>query len=410
MRKHSFGFTLLLALISGVSSLGVDMGLPAIPVIERHFALLDGRGALTLSVFLAGFAVTPLFGGPLSDRFGRRPVLIGALLIYAAAAFGCAAAPSFAVLLVARVLQGSAAGVCVSLPLAIIRDSLEGPAARNSMSQVTTVLGVVPVLGPVTGAWVLLVTSWRGVYVVQGSLALLLLITVWFAFQETLHKHKRQRLTVGTLMHNYGLLLIEKVFLIHAVVYSLTFACLFAYVSASPLVLMGRMQVREQIYTLLFACTAGSQMVGAFFSGLLTRRQLAMTTLIRGGLVVMVCAASLGLVLQLLGFARPIVIMPPTMICLFCFGFLSPSLTVGALEPIPHIAGAGSGAIRSMQYFLGAGASALLAWMCARPSVNPIIAMVATMAIAAVLACALYFGTGMHTYAAKTQQEPASIA
>ena len=410
MKKHSFAFTLLLALISGVSSLGVDMGLPAMPVIERHFALLDGRGSLTLSVFLAGFAVTPLFGGPLSDRFGRRPVLIGSLLVYAAAAFACAATSSFAVLLVARALQGSAAGVCVSLPLAIIRDSLEGPAARNSMSQVTTVLGVVPVLAPVTGAWVLLVTSWRGIYVVQGSLALLLLVAVWFSFDETLHKSKRQRLTVGTLVHNYGLLLFEKVFLVHAFVYALAFACLFAYVSASPLVLMGRMHVREQVYTLLFACTAGSQMAGAFFSGLLTRKRLAMTTLIQAGLVMMLCAAGLGLVLQLFGFARPLVVMPPTMLCLFCFGFLAPSLTVGALEPIPHIAGAGSGALRSMQYFLGSATSAMLAWLCARPGVNPTLAMVATMSIAAVLASALYFGTSMHTYASKARQEPASIA
>lgn len=409
MKKHSFGFTLLLALISGVSSLGVDMGLPAMPVIETHFALLAGRGSLTLSVFLAGFAMTPLFGGPLSDKFGRRPVLIGSLLVYAAAAIGCALAPSFALLLVSRVIQGSAAGVCVSLPLAIIRDSLEGPAARNSMSQVTTVLGVVPVLAPVTGAWVLLVTNWRGIYTVQGALALLL-VAVWFSFEETLHKDKRQSLTVSTLLHNYGLLLFEKAFMVHAFVYSLVFACLFAYVSASPLVLMGRMHVREQIYTLLFALTAGSQMFGAFFSGVLTRRHLPVTTIIRAGLVVLICAASVGFGLQLLGLARPIVVMPPTMLCLFSFGFLAPSLTVGALEPIPHIAGAGSGMIRSMQCFLGAGTSAILAWLCAMPGVNPTIAMVATMAVAAVLAFGLYFGTGMHTFVAGVQDEAAPLA
>ena len=410
MKKHSFGFTLLLALISGVSSLGVDMGLPAMPVIEHHFGLLDGRGSLTLSVFLAGFAMTPLFGGPLSDRYGRRPVLVGSLLVYAAAAIGCAVSPSFAILLVSRVIQGSAAGVCVSLPLAIIRDSLEGPAARNSMSQVTTVLGVVPVLAPVTGAWVLLVTNWRGIYTVQGALALLLLVAVWFSFDETLHKDKRQSLTVGTLMHNYALLLFEKAFMVHAFVYSLVFACLFAYVSASPLVLMGRMHVREQVYTLLFALTAGSQMFGAFSSGWLTRRHVAVTTIIRAGLVVLICAASLGLVLQLLGLARPIVVMPPTMLCLFSFGFLAPSLTVGALEPIPHIAGAGSGMIRSMQCFLGAAAGALLAWISAKPGVNATIAMVATMAVAAVLAFSLYFGTGMHTFTARVAEEPAPLA
>jgi DHA1 family bicyclomycin/chloramphenicol resistance-like MFS transporter len=409
MKRHSFGFTLLLALVSGVSSLGVDMGLPAMPVIERHFILLSGRGSLTLSVFLAGFAMAPLFGGPLSDRFGRRPVLIGALIAYALAAFGCAATPNFATLLVSRVLQGSAAGVCVSLPLAIIRDSLDGQAARNSMSQVTTVLGVVPVLAPVTGAWVLLVSDWRGIYAVQAGLALLLMVAVCFTFSETLDREKRQAFSVRTLLHNYHLLIFEKEFLVHAFVYSLAFACLFAYVSASPLVLMGRMHVREQIYTLLFACTAGSQMLGAFFSGLLTRRHVAVTSVIRRGLVILIGAALTGLALQVTGLARPIFVMPPTMLCLFSFGFLAPSLTVGALEPIPHIAGAGSGAIRSLQCFLGAGTSAVLAWICARPSVDPAIAMVAMMAVAAVLAFGLYFGSGMHTFVAGAPEEPARL-
>ena len=404
MKRHSFGFTLLLALVSGVSSLGVDMNLPAMPVIERHFALVAGQGSLTLSVFLAGFAFAPLFGGPLSDRFGRRPVLIGALIAYAATALTCAATPNFATLLVSRVLQGSSAGVCVSLPLAIIRDSLDGQAARNSMSQVTTVLGVVPVLAPVTGSWVLLVSNWRGIYAVQAGLALLLMAVVCLTFRETLMKEKRQVFSPRTLMHNYHLLVFEKEFLVHAAVYSLVFACLFAYVSASPLVLMGRMHVREQIYTLLFACTAGSQMFGAFCSGLMTRRQVAVTSVIRGGLILLLCAAMTGLALQVLGFATPIVVMPPTMLCLFCFGFLSPSLTVGALEPIPHIAGAGSGAIRSLQCFLGAGTGAVLAWVCARPGVNPTIAMVATMAVASVLASGLYFATPMKAIPALVEE------
>jgi len=209
---------------------------------------------------------------------------------------------------------------------------------------------------------------------------------------------------VRTLLRNYHLLLFEKEFLVHAFVYSLAFACLFAYVSASPLVLMGRMHVREQIYTLLFACTAGSQMLGAFFSGLLTRRHVAVTSVIRMGLAVLICAALTGLALQMLGFATPIVVMPPTMLCLFSFGFLAPSLTVGALEPIPHIAGAGSGAIRSLQCFLGAGTSAILAWICARPGVDPTIAMVATMAVAAVLAFGLYFGTEMRPLPVMAQE------
>src|SRR5476649_1061846 len=103
MKKQSFGFSLLVAGISALTSLAIDMGLPAMPIIEQQFHLLPGRGALTLSVFLAGFAFTPLLGGPISDRFGRRPVLLAGLTIFAASALGCAFAPNFAILLALRI-------------------------------------------------------------------------------------------------------------------------------------------------------------------------------------------------------------------------------------------------------------------------------------------------------------------
>ena len=243
------------------------------PAIEARFALAPGRGALTLSVFLAGFALTPLFGGPISDRLGRRPVLLAGLAVFAASALDCSTVPGFPQLLLARLLQGSAAGVCVSLPLAIIRDSLDGHAARNAMSQVTTVLGVVPLLAPITGSWVLLIANWRFIYVTQATLATVLLAVVALTFRETHPENKRQSLPAHILLLNYRLVLREPVFLVHAFVYGLAFACMFSYISASPLVFMDEMHVPQHVYTLLFACTAGAQMLGAFTSGLLSKRQ-----------------------------------------------------------------------------------------------------------------------------------------
>ena len=393
MKKHAFSFTLLLAAISALTSLAIDMGLPAMPAIEARFLLAPGRGALTLSVFLAGFALTPLFGGPLSDRFGRRPVLIAGLAVFAASALACSTVPGFPQLLLARLLQGSAAGVCVSLPLAIIRDSLDGHAARNAMSQVTTVLGVVPLLAPITGSWVLLIANWRYIYVVQAALAAVLLVVVAFTFTETLPATKRQALPAHVLVLNYRLLLNEPAFLVHAFVYALAFACMFSYISASPLVLMDEKHVPQHIYTLLFACTAASQTLGAFCSGLLSKRHHSGRSTIRTGLVILASASTLAVLLPSIGLEHAIYLMLPMMIALFAFGFISPSLTLGALEPIPHVAGAGSGAIRSLQMIFGSVSSAILAWFCARPHIDPAIAMTATMALTALIALTLYFTT-----------------
>ena len=393
MKKHAFHSTLLLAAISALTSLGIDMGLPAMPAIEARFALAPGRGALTLSVFLAGFALTPLFGGPISDRLGRRPVLLAGLAVFAASALACSTVPGFPELLLARFLQGSAAGVCVSLPLAIIRDSLDGHAARNAMSQVTTVLGVVPLLAPITGSWVLLIANWRFIYVTQATLATVLLAVVALTFKETHPENKRQSLPAHILFLNYRLVLREPVFLVHAFVYGLAFACMFSYISASPLVFMDEMHVPQHVYTLLFACTAGAQVLGAFTSGLLSKRQRSGRSTIRLGLVFLASASILAAALQGIGLERPLYLMLPMMLVLFAFGIIAPSATLGALEPIPHVAGAGSGAIRSLQMILGSAVSAILAWICARPHVDPAIAMTATMAVTALIALTLFFTT-----------------
>ena len=391
MKKHSFGLTVLLALISALTSLGIDMSLPAMPAIETRFALLPGHGALTLSVFLAGFALTPLFGGPISDRFGRRPVLLVGLLVFTASALGCAMAPGFGLLLVCRLLQGSAAGVCASLPLAIIRDSMEGHAARNAMSQVTTILGVVPVLAPMTGSWVLLMASWRGIYLVQAGLALGLMAAVALAFAETLLPEARQALPVRALAGNYRLVLRERAFLVHGFCYGLVFASMFSYISGSPLVLMKRMHVGAHLYTLIFGLTAGSQMLGAAASGMLSRRRVSGATLIRGGLVLMTVAAAVAAVLARMGFERPVFLTAPTMLVMLAFGAMVPSLTLGALEPIPHVAGSGSGAIRSLQMMLGSAASGFLAWLCARPGIDADLATTVVMLVASSAALILYF-------------------
>ncbi len=390
MKAQSIQFSLLLAGISALTSLAIDMGLPAMPVIEKQFHIAPGRGALTLSVFLVGFAFTPLLGGPISDRFGRRPILLSGLMIFALSALGCGFAPNFATLLVFRVVQGAAAGASVALPMAIIRDSLSGHTARQAMSQMTTILGVVPVFAPVVGSWVLLVGPWRAIYVVQGGISLLILFTVFLFFDESHPKERRQASPSRTPLRNYALLLGEPIFGVHAVIYACTYACIFSYVSASPVVFMDQMHVQQHVYTLIFGAISACQVVGAVASGFVARKRLPLRTFLRTGLILMVVGGLILVSLQVAGFARPLAFVVPTMLMMMAFGFMAPSLMLGSLEPIPHVAGAGSGVIRCTQMLFGSGGSAFLAWLCARPGVNPAIATASTMTALALAAIVLY--------------------
>ena len=390
MKAQSLKFSFLLASISALTSLAIDMGLPAMPILEKQFHIAPGRGALTLSVFLAGFAFTPLVGGPISDHFGRKPVLFSGLMVFALSALGCALAPNFGTLLAFRVLQGAAAGVSVALPMAIIRDSLSGHTARQAMSQMTTILGVVPVFAPVVGSWVLLVGPWRAIYAVQGGFSLLILAAVLFFFDETHPKERRQASPTRAPLRNYGLLLREPVFVVHALIYACTYACIFSYVSASPVVFMGQMHVQQHVYTLIFGIISACQIAGAVASGFLAGKRLPLRVFLRAGLLLMVVAGLILLSLQIAGLARPLAFVLPTMLVMTAFGFMAPSLMLGSLEPVPHVAGAGSGAIRCTQMLFGSGGSALLAWLCARPGVNPAIATASTMTGLVLAALLLY--------------------
>ena len=390
MQTESRGFTLFLASVNALTSLSIDMSLPAVPAIEHTFALPASHGSLSLSLFLAGYAITPLAGGPLADRFGRRPVLIAALSLFAISALACTAAPTFFVLLLFRLVQGCASGVAVALPLAIVRDLLEGHQARQRIAEVTTINGIMPLVAPILGAWVMLLGGWRVIFGAQAVFGVAVILCIVLYFQESLPADRRQRLHPAHLARNYALLLTNRTFLGYSLVYALNFASVFSFISASPLLLMQRMGVSRSVYTLLFALTVIGTILGSVSSGLLSRRQHSIRRTLSVGLVVMSSASLIAAGLQLARFERPIAILPCVFVMLFCFGLTSPAATLEALETVPHLAGSASGAIRSLQMILGSAASAFLAALCARPGINAPIVTTLTMSAAVLASLILY--------------------
>ena len=131
-------------------------------------------------------------------------------------------------------------------------------------------------------------------------------------------------------------------------------------------------------------------LIGAVASGFLAGKHLPLRIFLRTGLLLMVVGGMILVGLQIAGLARPLAFVLPTMLVMTAFGFMAPSLMLGSLEPVPHAAGAGSGAIRCTQMLFGSGGSAFLAWLCARPGANPAIATAATMTCLALAALVLY--------------------
>ena len=390
MRRESVVFTMFLASMTMLTSVSIDMALPAVPAIERLFHLAEGRGALVFSVFLAGYAITPLIGGPLADRYGRRPVFLWAIALFCVFAFACAAAPNFETLLICRLLQGCVAGIVVALPMAIVRDLFEGHAARQRISEVTLVNGLMPIVAPLFGSVVMLVGSWRVISASQGIFAAMVGVFAYFQFEESKPPEKDATFHAKTILGNYRQVFANRTFVTFSVIYALNFAAIFAFVSMSPLMLMEREHVPRTAYTIMFGSTLLGTVLGSWASSAVSRMRYSARRMMVRGLVGMSVATVTALALQVAHVASPYAILLPAFAMFFGFGLTSPVLMIEALTPFPSLTASGAGAIRALQMILGSLASSILAYICAFPRVLPGVATTVMMAGATVVGLALF--------------------
>jgi DHA1 family bicyclomycin/chloramphenicol resistance-like MFS transporter len=373
IRPETFGFTILLGAMTALPPLSIDMGLPAFPALERELGASAAGAGLTLSVFLAGFACAQLLLGPLSDRYGRRPVLLAGLLLYALAGFLCAAAPSIAALIAFRLLAGACAAAGTVLAFAIVRDLFSGAAARVRLSHVSMVLSVAPMIAPTLGSWALLLGGWRAIYGFLGAAGIVLLVAVAIGLPET----RRPSAGGPGVLGGFRRMLTHRPAIAFALVNACNFGALFAYVSGSPLVLMGALGVSAPFYGLLFAITSGGILTGSWINGRISARGIAPRLPLAISLAVSL-AATVGLVLvTLLGVASLATLMPLLVAHMLCRGVVGPNATHGALEPMGEMAGLASAVLGFLMMTVGAISSGLMALLY--PPLGPA-AMALTMA------------------------------
>lgn len=388
LRRDSFAFTAFLGALTALPPLSIDMGLPGLPAIEATFADAAGRGPLTLSLFLVGFAISPLICGPLADRFGRRAILLDGLLLFSLAAAACAFAPSFTVLLVCRMLQGLAAGACAILPFAIVRDVFEHAVARHQLSRIAAVLGIAPIIAPVLGGWVMTVSDWRMIYTVQAGTGLLLLVVAIATLEESQPVAMRRSLNPARLVESYRHVLTDRAFLGYALLYACAFAGMFSFISGAPSVLIGSLGLSTTTFALLFGLSSCGVLVGSLISGRLGQRHVASRKIIAWGLLLTAASALAALALVAAGAMTAWSLMPLMALTLLAFGIIAPSTNHEALQNLPHVAGSAAGVMRCLQMTMGAFASALIAVL--EPFGNPALVMTGLMAMMALAAGAIF--------------------
>jgi DHA1 family bicyclomycin/chloramphenicol resistance-like MFS transporter len=342
----------MLAALTGLTALSIDMSLPAMPQLQRSFGAGVGAVQLTLSLFLVGFAAGQLVCGVVADRIGRRPVLLGGLALFALAGLACAASPSLPVLVALRLVQGVGASVGPILARAIVRDCFEPREASGVLSQITQVMIAAPIIAPTVGGLLLLGFGWPAIFIVLGGAGALLWTAAWRRLPETLPAAVRSAERVP-LLRSYAAVLGHPDSLRHGLTICFSYGGMFAYISGSPFVLIEALGVPRSMFGVLFALPALALMVGATLNRrLVTRVQPAL--LLRRGVLTVFAAGLVLLALGWTGTGGVAGVVVPMMAYMLGMGLVQPNATAAALAPHGRMAGVTSSLIGSAQTAAGA--------------------------------------------------------
>jgi MFS transporter, DHA1 family, multidrug resistance protein len=371
-RGPRWALALMLAGLGTIGPFSIDTYLPAFDGIARTLGATPLQMQQTLSAYLFGFAAMNLFHGALADSFGRRPVILGGLVVFTLASVGCALTPSIGGLIFFRALQGMSAGAGMVVSRAIIRDMFAPADAQRVMSQVTIYFGVAPAVAPMVGGLLFVHADWHSIFWFLAAVGALLTVLNWRRLPETLHPTQAQPFEVRNLLRGYWQLGASARFLALCLASGVPFNGMFLYVLSAPAWLGGHLRLAPTEFFWFFCLSVGGIMLGAWLSGHFAGR-VSPRSQIRRGLNVMVLATAANVALNVL-MPEPhwAWALPP--VALFSFGWavMVPAVTIKVLDLAPDRRGMAS----SLQSFVGAVANGLVAGV-----VSPLV-MHSTVALA----------------------------
>lgn len=324
------------------SQLALTIYLPAVPVMAQELGLSLGQVQLVIPAYLIAFAMMQLVAGPLSDAFGRRPVILSGLALFLLASLACALSTDIWQLLAARFVQ--AAGACTTIVVgrAIIRDTSEGKSAARAMSYLAMALGVGPATAPFFGSLLLDAFDWRATFFATAAMSGIVLLFAWFILDETLPRDARRPSRPGELAAGYLTLLRERKFMGYSLTISFQSGTFQVFITAAPIVLISMMGVSPQLFGLYVMIIPGGFILASFIAGRLATR-VSLDTIIIAGCICGVTGGLMQIFWAITGLANPPLIVLAIFIANFGTGLVFANCYALALSTVtPSFAGSAS--------------------------------------------------------------------
>lgn len=358
-RSQLARMVIILGALTAFGPMSIDMYLPAFPQIAKDLGVPLSTVQLSISAFLFGSAVGQLFYGPLADRWGRRRPLLWGLALYVASAVGCASVSTGEGLLFWRVVMAVGGGAGTVITRAVVRDLYDTTEAARMFSLLMLIMGVAPILAPLAGGQLMLITGWRGIFWFLGFFGLVSLAAAAVDLPESLPEARRIRSNLREMVAIYGQLLRNRSYVYYAVALGCIAGVSFSYISGAPFLFIELHGVSPQQFGLFFGVNAFGLIGASQVNRRLLRHFSANRILnvafsvnaLTAILLTAACMTGAG------GFVAQIILI---FVCLCTTGLVYPNVTALALAPFGKAAGSASALLGMIQYTLGASAGALM--------------------------------------------------
>jgi MFS transporter, DHA1 family, multidrug resistance protein len=395
-RSQLARLVLILGALTAFSSMSIDMYLPAFPQISRDLGIPLGTVQLSISAFLFGSAAGQLVYGPAADRWGRRTPLLLGISLYVLSALGCAMLHSGTGLLFWRVVMAVGGGAGMVITRAVVRDLYDTAEAARMFSLLMLIMGAAPILAPIAGGQLLLLTGWRGIFVFLGFFGVVSLCAAALYLPESLPVERRVRRSFAKMAATYGQLLKHRIFVRYAIALGCVAGVNFSYISGSPFVFIELHGVSPQHFGFFFGANAcgligASQLNRRLLRRFPARRILTTAFGVNAAAAVLLTVAG---VTGMGGFPAQVILI---FVCLCMTGLLYPNVTALAMAPFGETAGSASALLGTIQYSLGATAGAMVGIFHNETAVP----MLSAMAVCAIVGCCA--AAGVPRSAAKAQ-------